>query len=72
MIIFISLTFMLITFYWVSLIKFIYSTKLSNNKEEAPFGIPKAITEEENNLRVKTMVEHEICYMLEIDQYHCD
>ena len=49
--------FTLITFYWVSMNKYISSTKIINNIEEAPCGIPGAITEHENNLRVKPIVE---------------
>ena len=39
MIQFISLIIIPITFYWVSMIGFIFSTKLGNNIEESPFGI---------------------------------
>ena len=42
------------------MIEFISSTKLRNNTEEAPFRIPDVITEDENDLRVKPIVESNI------------
>ena len=45
---------------------------MRNKAEEAPFGIPSAITEPKNNLRVKPIVESEIGFMLKIDRYSCD
>ena len=64
--------FIFITFYWVSVIGFISSTKIRNNKEEAPFGIPGVSTEHENNLRFKLIVKSKIFFLLKIDQYSCD
>ena len=72
MILFISLIFILLIFYWASMLKFISGTKLLNNKEEVPFGIPGASTETKNYLRVKQIVENEIGFLLEIDWYSCD
>ena len=69
----ISLTdFILITFYWVSMLEYISSTKIRNNKEEAPFGILGEINEPENDLRVKPIVEIKIGFPLESDRYSCD
>ena len=50
------------------MIKSIYSTKIRNNTEAAPFGIPGASTEHENYLRVKPLVEGNISVLLEIDR----
>ena len=72
MIWFTSLNFMIINFYWVSFIEFVYSSKILNNIEEAPLGIPKASTEEENHLRVKTIAESEIWFLFEFDRDSCD
>ena len=58
------------TFYWVSMLEFISSTKLGNNTEDAPFGIMGESTETNNNLRVKPIVESDIGFLLEIDQYY--
>ena len=46
--------------------------KIRNNIKEAPFGIPGASTEPENNLRVKTILEIKIGFLLEIDRYSCE
>ena len=62
----------LITFYLVSMIEFIYSTKLRNSTEEASFGIPGTSTEHEINLRVKPIVERNYFFLLQIDRYSCD
>ena len=59
--------FILIDFYWVSMIKSISSTKIRNNTEKEPFGITGASTENKNNFRVKPIVESNICFLLEID-----
>ena len=69
---FVSLILILITYYWVSMIKFISSTKIRNNTVEAPFGIPGASTEPKNYLRVNTIVESEIGFLLGISRYSCD
>ena len=50
----------LVNLYVVSILKFSSGTKLRNNTEKAPFGIPGASTTTENNLRVKPIVEIEI------------
>ena len=63
---------MLVTYYWVPVIKSISSTKDKNYTGEAPFVIPGASTEHENNLRVKPIVEIKIYFMLEIDRCSCD
>ena len=68
----ISLISILMIFYWVSMLNFLFSTKLTNITEEASFGIPGARTEPENDLRVKTIVEIDIGFMLEIKRYFCD
>ena len=68
---FISLILILITFYWVSVLEFISTTKIKNSTEEAPFVIPGGSTETENDLRVNPIVESEIIFLLEIDQYYC-
>ena len=58
---FIHLTdFILINFYWVSMLKFISSTKNNNNTEKEPFGIPGESTEHENNLRFNPIFESKI------------
>ena len=54
------------------MIEFISSTKLGNNTKEAPFGIPGAITEHKNDLRVNMIVESDTCFLLEMDRYYCD
>ena len=51
MILFILLIFVLITFYWVSMLRIIYSIRLINNTKESNFGIPGASTEPKNYLR---------------------
>ena len=56
--------FILITFYWVYMLKSISSTKIRNNTEEEPFGIPVAITESDNDLRINMIVESEIGFLL--------
>ena len=43
-----------------------------NNTEESPFGKPVTITEPNNDLRVKPIVESDIGFLLGIDQYYCD
>ena len=48
---FVSLILILITYYWVSVLGFIASTKIINNTVEAPFGIPGASTGPENESR---------------------
>ena len=40
--------------------------------EEAPFGIPKARTEHEKDLRGKPIVDIKIFFLLEVDQSSCD
>ena len=52
--------FILITHYWVSILKYISSIKIRNNAVEAPFGIPGTSTEPKNNLRFKLLVERKI------------
>ena len=69
---FFSLIFILITFYWVSLIKSNSRTKIINNTLEATFDIPGASTETKNNLRFKTIVDRYIAFLLEIYCYSCD
>ena len=64
----ISLIFILTTFYWVSNLKFISSTKIINNTKEAPFGMLNARTEPKNGMRVKQVVESDTVFLLEI--YH--
>ena len=59
---FISPIFILNTLYLVSTIEFMYSTKIGNNTEEAPFGIPEMSTELEKKLRVEMIVEGEIFF----------
>ena len=56
----ISLIFILLTLYWFYMLESISSTKLRHNITEAPFGIPGAITEHENNFRVKPIIESNI------------
>ena len=72
MIRYISTVFILITFYWGSIIGFIFSAHFRNNTEEAPFGILGVITEHVNNLRVNMIVESEIGFLLEFNQYSGD
>ena len=60
---FIALILILITFYWVSMLKYISRTKIKNNTEEAPFVIPGERTEPENYLRVKPIVEIKIGFL---------
>ena len=50
----------------------ISSTQIRNNTEEAPFGIPGASTEPNNNLRANPIVESEIGFLLKIDWYSCE
>ena len=64
--------FILVNLYWVSVLEFISRKTIINNTEEAPFGIPGASTEHENNLRVKLIIESEIFFWLGIYQYSCD
>ena len=54
------------------MIKFILSTQNKYNTEKEPFGIWGVSTEHQNDLRVKTIVESEICFMLEIYRYSCE
>ena len=60
------------TYYWVSMFEYIYSTKIRNNTLDVPFGIIYAITDPENHLRVNRIIENEIGFLLEIDHYSCD
>ena len=53
------------------MLKFIYII-IFFNTEDAPFGIPGASTELENDLRVKLIIDINIGFMLEIDRYSCD
>ena len=53
------------------MLKYISSTKLENNMEEVPFGIPGASTETKNDLRVKPIIESELSFLLEIYRYSC-
>ena len=46
--------------------------KIRNNTVEAPFGVPGAITEPNNELRVKLIVESEIGFLLEFNWYSSD
>ena len=46
--------------------------KLRSNTEEALFGIPGAITETKNDLRVKPIVESNIGFLLKVERYSCD
>ena len=64
---FVSLMCILISFYWVSILKHISRTKIRNNTEEAPFGIPGARTEADNNLMFEPIVERNITFLLGID-----
>ena len=50
------IVFILMTYYWVSMIGSISSTKLINNTEKASFGIPGASTEHENYFRFNPIV----------------
>ena len=50
----------------------ISGTQKRNNTEEAPFGIPGASTEPENDFRVKPIVESKIGFLFEIDRYYFD
>ena len=50
------------TYYWFSMLEYIYSTKIRNKTVEAPFCIPGARTERQNNLRVKKIVESKLCF----------
>ena len=60
MVCFVSLVFILITFHWVSMLKFVSRTKLSKNTEEASFGITEETTEAKNDLKVEPIVESKI------------
>ena len=64
--------FILITYSWVSILESISSTKIINNTEEAPFGIPGVSTEPENNLGVNLIVESKISFLLEIYWCSCE
>ena len=64
--------FILISFYWVSMLKFIFGTKWGNNRKKAPFDILGASTETENVLRGKTIIEREIVFLVVIDRYSWD
>ena len=61
--------FMLITYDWVSMLKYISRTKNRKNTLEESFGILGTSTEPENNTRVKIIVESEIDFLLEF--YQC-
>ena len=52
--------FVLITFFWVSVIEYISITKLKNNIEWASFGATSARNDPKNNLRVNPIIESEI------------
>ena len=54
------------------MLEYIYSTKIRNNIEEAPFGVTVTSTEPEYNFRVKLMVDIKIIFMVEIYRYSCD
>ena len=54
------------------MIQYISRKKLRNNTENAPLGIQGADTEHKKNLRVKSVVEREILFLLEIDWYYCE
>ena len=65
---FISLILILITLYWVSVLEYIPRTKIRSNTEEAQFGMPGASTEPKKYLRVKTIIERYIYFLLKIYQ----
>ena len=62
---FITLIFILITFYGVAMIESVSSKKTRDNTVEAPFCILGASTEPDNNWRVKPIVESEIWFFFE-------
>ena len=64
--------FILITFYCISMIKCFHGTKIRNNTEEAPFGIPGASTEDNKNLKATPIIDNDISFLMEIDRYYCD
>ena len=64
--------FILITFYWVSMISFISNKKLRNIAEEVPSGIPRASSNDENSFRVKPVIERNMCFLIEIERWSCD
>ena len=63
--------FILVTYFWVSMMESIPGTT-TKIIEEAPFGIPKARTEHEKDLRGKPIVDIKIFFLLEVDQSSCD
>ena len=67
----ISLIFTPLTYYWVPMLESLSTTKIRNNTEKAPFGIPGGSTEPENYLRVKLRILKEIGFLLEIHLYSC-
>ena len=46
--------------------------KIRKNTEEAPYFIPGASTEPNNNLRFNPFVEIKIGFLLEVDCYSCE
>ena len=72
MIRFISLLFLLIKYFWVSMIECTYETNLRNNTEKSPYGITDASTEHKKFLMSNPVIEINICFLLDLDQYSCD
>ena len=64
--------FILITYYWVSVIEHISGKKIRNNTVEAPFVIPGVSTKWKSDLRFRPIVESEIGFLLEFDRYSND
>ena len=59
-------------FIWCFRAQFIYSTKLRNNTEDAPFGILGARSEPMNDLNLQPIFEIDIGFLFLIDRYSCD
>ena len=62
----------LITNYWVYILKSISREKIRNNTVEATFGILCVHTEPEKDLRVKPIVEIDNDFLLEFIRYSSD
>ena len=68
----ISLIFIIINFYWVSIIDSISSTQIGTNAEEEPFGTPSVLNEPKKFFRFKTIGENYLVFLFEIDKLSCD
>ena len=65
--------FILITYYYYfPYLNQFPAQKIINSTLDAPFGIPGASTDPENDFRVKPIIESEIDFLLDFDRYSRD